>query len=90
MALYQNLQVHQIFGGGTKIGKTIISTALIKASICLGEKTSYLKPIGTALQSDASHITQFVGLDVNMRCLYTFQEPVSPHLAAMRMSQETD
>ncbi|KAH9820263.1 pyridoxal phosphate-dependent transferase [Melampsora americana] len=90
MALYRNLRVHQIFGGGTEIGKTIISTALIKASIRLGEQTSYLKPIGTGLQSDASHITQFVGSDVNAKCLYTFQEPVSPHLAAMRMSKETD
>lgn len=90
MALYRNLRVHQIFGGGTDIGKTIISTALVKASIRLGEQTSYLKPIGTGLQSDASHITKFVGPDVDAKCLYTFQDPVSPHLAAIRMSQQAD
>ncbi|KAG0152359.1 hypothetical protein CROQUDRAFT_35372 [Cronartium quercuum f. sp. fusiforme G11] len=90
MALYRNLRVHQIFGGGTDIGKTLVSTALVKASVVLGEQTSYLKPVGTGTQTDAGHITKFVGSEVHAKCLYNFPDPVSPHLAASQCSSRTD
>ncbi|PLW34955.1 hypothetical protein PCANC_11409 [Puccinia coronata f. sp. avenae] len=84
MALYRRLRVHQILGGGTGIGKTILSTALAKASSQLGEQTSYLKPIGTGTHSDDQHVSRYSGPDVPTKCLYTFADPVSPHLAAER------
>jgi len=88
MSLYRKLRIHQIFGGGTGIGKTIISTALAKASTRLGEQTSYLKPIGTGTDSDDTHVSKFTGPDVSTKCLFTFSEPVSPHLAAERSRQQ--
>ena len=45
--LYRSLRVHTIFGANTEIGKTIFSTALCRTSLALGEKVSYLKPVGT-------------------------------------------
>ncbi|MBW0501633.1 hypothetical protein O181_041348 [Austropuccinia psidii MF-1] len=85
MSLHRNLRVHQIFGGGTGIGKTIISTALCRASILLGEQTTYLKPIATGLESDDQHVKKFCYPGIHSACLYTFDAPVSPHLAAERM-----
>lgn len=32
---------------GTDVGKTLISTALCRASLAAGEKVAYIKPIGT-------------------------------------------
>ncbi|WAQ88313.1 hypothetical protein PtA15_9A440 [Puccinia triticina] len=91
MSLHRKLRIHQIFGGGTGIGKTVISTALSKASSRLGEQTSYLKPIGTGSDSDDKHVLKFTSSDVSTKCLYTFSEPVSPHLAAERTrKQATD
>ncbi|CAH7673819.1 pyridoxal phosphate-dependent transferase [Phakopsora pachyrhizi] len=89
MALYRNLRVHQICGGGTGIGKTVVSTALCKASIFSGEQTIYLKPIGTGTDSDDQHVKRFVGPELDSKCLYSFDEPVSPHLAARRMKEST-
>ncbi|EFP88847.2 uncharacterized protein PGTG_14186 [Puccinia graminis f. sp. tritici CRL 75-36-700-3] len=88
MSLHRKLRIHQIFGGGTGIGKTIISTALSKASSRLGEQTSYLKPIGTGADSDDKHVSKFTGSEVSTKCLYTFSDPVSPHLAAERMRKQ--
>lgn len=87
MSVYHHLRVHQVFGGATGIGKTIISTALTRASNRLGEQTSYLKPIGTGADSDDKHVSKFVGPEVTTKCLFTFSDPVSPHLAAERMAK---
>ena len=45
--LFRSLRIHQIFGANTEVGKTIFSTALCRTSLALGEKVSYLKPVGT-------------------------------------------
>ncbi|KAH9457465.1 hypothetical protein MJO28_011767 [Puccinia striiformis f. sp. tritici] len=88
MSLHRKLRVHQIFGGGTGIGKTIISTALSRASNRLGEQTSYLKPIGTGSDSDDKHVSKYTDAEVSTKCLYTFSDPVSPHLAAERTRKQ--
>ncbi|KAI9617657.1 hypothetical protein H4Q26_012960 [Puccinia striiformis f. sp. tritici PST-130] len=70
------------------IGKTIISTALSRASNRLGEQTSYLKPIGTGSDSDDKHVSKYTDAEVSTKCLYTFSDPVSPHLAAERTRKQ--
>ncbi|PCH42653.1 PLP-dependent transferase [Wolfiporia cocos MD-104 SS10] len=89
--LFKHLRVHQIFGANTDVGKTILTTALVRASAARGIPVHYLKPVSTGHISDADdkHIDYFVGdrkANVDTACLFRFDEPVSPHLA-VRMAQ---
>ncbi|KAF7290678.1 PLP-dependent transferase [Mycena indigotica] len=82
--LFKHLRVHQIFGANTDVGKTILTTALVRASTALRNEVFYLKPISTGSPQDADdeHIKQFASPKVHTECLYRFHVPVSPHLAA--------
>lgn len=51
--LYRNARIHQVFGANTDVGKTIISTALVRASASKHRSVQYLKPISTGPLSDA-------------------------------------
>jgi dethiobiotin synthetase/adenosylmethionine--8-amino-7-oxononanoate aminotransferase len=53
--LFKHLRVHQIFGANTGIGKTVFSTALVRASAsdCA---TFYLKPVSTGSGRDADDL----------------------------------
>ncbi|KAM0750577.1 PLP-dependent transferase [Meredithblackwellia eburnea MCA 4105] len=86
--LSRYLRTHLIVAPSTSIGKSIFSTTLIRASLLRAEQTSYLKPIGTGSGDgdDQHHIDLFTkgkGL-FDSRCLFHFDEPVSPHLAVER------
>lgn len=89
--LYRHLQVHQIFGANTNVGKTIVSTALCRSSARDGRANRpsvfYLKPVSTGPpdEADDSHILRFAGPQrstISSWCLFKYNEPVSPHLAA--------
>ncbi|KAF9266575.1 PLP-dependent transferase [Marasmius fiardii PR-910] len=86
--LFKHLRVHQIFGANTDVGKTLLTTALAKASVCQEKPVFYLKPISTGPlhDSDHKHIERFTkgypGSSVTTKCLYRYHDPVSPHLAA--------
>ncbi|KAG9041868.1 hypothetical protein FS837_011639 [Tulasnella sp. UAMH 9824] len=89
--LYRHLQVHQIFGANTNVGKTIVSTALCRSSTRNGRANCptvfYLKPVSTGPpnEADDSHILRFSGPQrsaISSWCLFKYNEPVSPHLAA--------
>nr|GAT50044.1 PLP-dependent transferase [Mycena chlorophos] len=87
--LFKHLRVHQVFGANTDVGKTILTTALVRASTALKRDVFYLKPISTGAMEDAddAHITRFTKpqnttAKVSTECLYRFHVPVSPHLAA--------
>ncbi|KAF9453477.1 PLP-dependent transferase [Macrolepiota fuliginosa MF-IS2] len=83
--LFKNLRIHQIFGSNTDVGKTILTTALVKASVTKNIPVFYLKPVSTGPPEDADdgHIKRYTkpGL-VHTDCLFRYDEPVSPHLAA--------
>ncbi|KAF9020973.1 PLP-dependent transferase [Hymenopellis radicata] len=84
--LFKKLRVHQVFGANTDVGKTILTSALVRASAGLGE-AFYLKPVSTGPpgSADTEHIQRYAGQHkqrVHTECLYQYQEPVSPHLAA--------
>ena len=51
--LFKRLRVHQVFGANTNVGKTILTTALVRASAQKGKNVFYLKPVSTGPMDDA-------------------------------------
>lgn len=51
--LYKNLRIHQIFGANTDVGKTVLSSALVRASAARKNTVFYLKPVSTGPAQDA-------------------------------------
>lgn len=51
--LYKHLRIHQIFGANTDVGKTIITTALIRSSAKTEQRVYYLKPVSTGPHEEA-------------------------------------
>jgi bifunctional dethiobiotin synthetase / adenosylmethionine---8-amino-7-oxononanoate aminotransferase len=51
--LFKNLRVHQIFGANTDVGKTLLTSALVRASAASGVPVHYLKPVSTGHMEDA-------------------------------------
>ncbi|KAF8656873.1 hypothetical protein AX16_002419 [Volvariella volvacea WC 439] len=88
-SLFKHLRVHQVFGANTDVGKTVLTAALVRASTSRGIPTHYLKPVSTGRPEDADdrYIRTHGGPSqlLNTTCLYRFNEPVSPHLAAREM-----
>ncbi|WFC99498.1 hypothetical protein MYAM1_002243 [Malassezia yamatoensis] len=91
MAFAGRLQVHQVFGADTDVGKTIFATGLaLAASACeplnpnrQKNRVAYLKPVSTGPLSDAdaSHLQTFAP-NIISETGVQFDDPVSPHLAA--------
>lgn len=52
-ALFRHLRVHQIFGANTDVGKTILTSALIRASVGKNIPVFYLKPVSTGPTNEA-------------------------------------
>ncbi|KAH0833175.1 pyridoxal phosphate-dependent transferase [Lanmaoa asiatica] len=93
--LYRHLRVHQIFGANTDVGKTIITTALVRASTLTNYNVFYLKPVSTGAPQDADdvHIKRYTGSHrhlLNTHCLFRYEDPVSPHLAVRMASQRSE
>ena len=51
--LYDLLRVHQVFGANTNVGKTILTSALVRASAANRKRVYYLKPVSTGPKEDA-------------------------------------
>ncbi|KAJ5739132.1 hypothetical protein N7533_011916 [Penicillium manginii] len=81
--LWRSLPAHQVYGANTNVGKTIVSTVLCNAIQNQRKKAAFLKPVSTGALDDADdrHLSRF-GAGTLTKCLYQFDEPVSPHLAA--------
>ncbi|KAI0292151.1 onanonoxo-7-onima-8-eninoihtemlysoneda [Russula brevipes] len=91
-ANYDSFRVHQVFGANTDVGKTILTSGLVRASAAKKNRVFYLKPVSTGPMQDADdeHVKRHAGPHkalVNAHCLYRFDEPVSPHLAAGMASE---
>ncbi|OCH90327.1 onanonoxo-7-onima-8-eninoihtemlysoneda [Obba rivulosa] len=92
--LFKNLRIHQIFGANTDVGKTVLTSALVRASAAKGASVYYLKPVSTGPLdvADDEHVKRFAGHykdKVDSTCLFRFDEPVSPHLAARLAKEQT-
>ncbi|GAA5916727.1 hypothetical protein JCM8208_003606 [Rhodotorula glutinis] len=83
--LSRHLRTHLVLAPSTSVGKSIFSTGLVRASLALGEKAAYLKPVGTGTGDgdDELHLQRFAP-GAKTACLFHFDEPVSPHLAVER------
>ncbi|KAJ5887703.1 Pyridoxal phosphate-dependent transferase major region subdomain 2 [Penicillium taxi] len=81
--LWRKLRAHQVHGANTDVGKTIVSTVLCNAVQRQKQRAAFLKPVSTGALDDADdrHLKRF-GAGTLTKCLYQFDEPVSPHLAA--------
>ena len=51
--LFRNLRVHQVFGANTDVGKTILTSGLVRASAAKKNRVFYLKPVSTGPLQDA-------------------------------------
>ena len=51
--LYKHLRIHQVFGANTDVGKTLLTTALVRASAAKGNQVFYLKPVSTGPHEEA-------------------------------------
>ncbi|PWY78763.1 hypothetical protein BO83DRAFT_356128, partial [Aspergillus eucalypticola CBS 122712] len=84
-ALWRSLRAHQVYGANTDVGKTIVSTVLCNAIQRLNSQSpaAFLKPVSTGPLDDADdrHIRRYAPGTLT-KCLYQFDEPVSPHIAA--------
>ncbi|KAL7279364.1 hypothetical protein ACG7TL_007205 [Trametes sanguinea] len=90
--LFKHMRIHQIFGANTDVGKTVLTSALVRASAAAGHSVYYLKPVSTGPMSDADdeRVLSLVGEHksrVQSKCLFRFDDPVSPHLAARRANE---
>ncbi|KAM3422059.1 hypothetical protein BST61_g2435 [Cercospora zeina] len=88
--LWPKLRVLQIYGANTGVGKTIFSSVLCRAFRKKLENVKYLKPISTGPleEADDHHNQSFNGNIVDSKCLFQFDDPVSPHLAARVMGRD--
>ncbi|KAK9327947.1 pyridoxal phosphate-dependent transferase [Lipomyces starkeyi] len=88
-ALWKSLHSYQVYGANTNVGKTIISTAICNSlrRKFPDQKIWYLKPVSTGplAEADDCHVGKFVS-GINADCLFQFDEPVSPHIAAQQSS----
>ncbi|KAL2828150.1 putative bifunctional diaminopelargonate synthase [Aspergillus cavernicola] len=84
-ALWRSLCAHQVYGANTDVGKTIVSTILCNAVNHRNaeEKSAFLKPVSTGSldEADDRHLQRHAPNTLT-KCLYQFDEPVSPHIAA--------
>ncbi|KAF7978835.1 hypothetical protein HWV62_44633 [Athelia sp. TMB] len=91
--LFKHLRIHQVFGANTDVGKTLLTSALVRASAARDHKVFYLKPVSTGPpgEADDQHVIRYAGAHKRMietECLFRYKEPVSPHLAAKMASEE--
>ncbi|KAB8073528.1 pyridoxal phosphate-dependent transferase [Aspergillus leporis] len=86
-ALWRSLRAHQVYGANTDVGKTIVSTVLCNAiqRQKSQDQAAFLKPVSTGPLDDADdrHIQRHAAGTLT-KCLYQFDDPVSPHIAAQQ------
>lgn len=79
---------------GTDVGKTYISALIVKSMRDAGFNCGYFKPVlsgaTNGVLGDCNHVLSTSGLNIEpKKCVsYSFEEPVSPHLAAFRSGVE--
>ncbi|PBP18714.1 hypothetical protein BUE80_DR010329 [Diplocarpon rosae] len=89
-SLWRSVRSYQVYGANTNVGKTIMSTILCRAlTRRFPEETVwYLKPVSTGPrhEADDKHLARFAP-ETKSRCIFQFDEAVSPHIAAARASK---
>ena len=70
-----------VVGTGTDVGKTHVSCALLHA---LGTRARAWKPIESGVTVESSDSARLARAGAVVPALHSFEEPISPHLAARR------
>ncbi|KAI9269771.1 pyridoxal phosphate-dependent transferase [Helicostylum pulchrum] len=88
-------QAYQIFSANTNVGKTVFATGLCRAAAIVAKESNrdvfYLKPVQTGypVDSDERHVKTHQTSDLlKSTTLYTYPEPVSPHIATDKPPQD--
>lgn len=88
-ALWRSLRAYQVYGANTDVGKTIASTILCRAlrEKSVKKRVFYIKPVSTGPHGEADdvHLSRFAR-GVLTKCLFQYDDAVSPHIAARSMS----
>lgn len=90
-----------ITASGTEIGKTFVTSLLIRQLRAKGKSIAVLKPLitgytdETAPESDARHLLDALGLPMNAQNIaaispWRFEAPLSPNMAASREARQID
>ncbi|KAI8336603.1 pyridoxal phosphate-dependent transferase [Chlamydoabsidia padenii] len=82
-------QAYQIFAANTNVGKTVFATGLCRAAAVVASSKKpnpqifYGKPVQTGYpaDSDERHVKTFNPSTLQTQTLYTYPDPVSPHIA---------
>ncbi|KAG1500891.1 hypothetical protein G6F54_003409 [Rhizopus delemar] len=92
----RTFQAYQIFAANTNVGKTIFATGLCRAAALAAKKSHrdvfYLKPVQTGypVDSDERHVKTFNDSLTKTNTLYTYPDPVSPHIATNKPPKDED
>mmetsp|Transcript_4818 Transcript_4818/g.5574 ORF Transcript_4818/g.5574 Transcript_4818/m.5574 type:complete len:233 (-) Transcript_4818:384-1082(-) len=85
----RDLQRLVVFGANTDVGKTVIATGLVRAALRIFNEAAYCKPLQTGTgrgDSDINTILSYCTPDERDKLayteLYSWPDPVSPHVAA--------
>jgi dethiobiotin synthetase len=90
-----------ITASGTEIGKTFVTSLLIRQLRAKGKSAAALKPLitgytdETAPESDTRHLLDALGLPMNAQNIaaispWRFEAPLSPNMAAQREARQID
>lgn len=79
---------HLIFGANTDVGKTVVTTGLVKACQTIGG-AHYVKPLQCG-GSDEDFVTRHVPDVISTTTLFEWETPTSPHTAARLEKRPVD
>jgi dethiobiotin synthetase/adenosylmethionine--8-amino-7-oxononanoate aminotransferase len=89
---------HLIFGANTDVGKTVVSTSLVKSSLDTNQPVHYIKPLQCG-GSDESFVLKHLGGRIPSQAqdhnengahtLFHWETPASPHLASRLENKPT-
>lgn len=83
-------RVHLLFGANTDVGKSIISTGLVRAAAnvsSISSSVNYIKPLQCGGSDESfvlsqQHTNTNNANDINCKTLFRWETPVSPHLVS--------
>ncbi|KAJ3134700.1 hypothetical protein HK101_004322, partial [Irineochytrium annulatum] len=84
-SIWRHMPIFQIFAANTDVGKTVLTTALCRGALRSPRAVHYIKPVQTGfpVDSDERHVKTYAP-DVQGSTLFTYTEPLSPHLTAIK------
>lgn len=81
--LSKRFPTHIVFGANTDVGKTVVSTALVKSNADRNQTVNYIKPLQCGGSDEAfvkNHLSKELG--GGLHTLFEWDTPASPHLAS--------